>query len=397
MLRLAYFSPLPPGRSGIADYSRALLPRLAGRADINLFHEQPESVEPSLHDRWPIHPLDAFRARRWAFDLALYQMGNSSHHQAMYPYLLRYPGLVTLHESGLHHFLADTTLGQGDFAAYTRELGYTLGVAGVAFAHDIYAGRRPHPLYELPLNDRLVDRSLAVAVHSRAAEAEIAGRRPRALLRYIPALVEPWAGNSQRDRLGLPADAPVFAAAGQVTPEKQPALALRAFSRLRQRWPEAHFVFVGENHPAVDLGAHIAASSLAGAVTCTGHVATLDDFVGWLAAADVVLALRQPTIGESSAAALRALAAGRPLIVFDSGWYGELPGEVAIKVKPLDEDALLAAMEELAASPERRAAMGRAAVAYVARQHDPAAVAAAYLALIEELLARLAPGGALRG
>ncbi|MFO7538913.1 MAG: hypothetical protein R6X32_12780, partial [Chloroflexota bacterium] len=36
-LRLAYFSPLPPARSGIADYSAELLPHLARLADVTIF------------------------------------------------------------------------------------------------------------------------------------------------------------------------------------------------------------------------------------------------------------------------------------------------------------------------------------------------------------------------
>ena len=43
-LRIAYFSPLPPARSGIADYSRELLPALADHADLTLFTAQPASV-----------------------------------------------------------------------------------------------------------------------------------------------------------------------------------------------------------------------------------------------------------------------------------------------------------------------------------------------------------------
>ena len=36
LLRIAYFSPLPPARSGIADYSRELLPHLARHARLTL-------------------------------------------------------------------------------------------------------------------------------------------------------------------------------------------------------------------------------------------------------------------------------------------------------------------------------------------------------------------------
>ena len=45
-----------------------------------------------------------------------------------------------------------------------------------------------------------------------------------------------------------------------------------------------------------------------------------------LAASDVVVSLRSPTMGETSAAAVRALSLGKPLVVSDVGWFSELPG-----------------------------------------------------------------------
>ena len=53
-MRLAYFSPLGPQASGIADYSEELLPHLAEGADITLFVEgfRPSNVE--LVERLPV-------------------------------------------------------------------------------------------------------------------------------------------------------------------------------------------------------------------------------------------------------------------------------------------------------------------------------------------------------
>ena len=39
-MRLAYFSPLPPSKSGIADYSVELLPWLSLGAEISVFVEE---------------------------------------------------------------------------------------------------------------------------------------------------------------------------------------------------------------------------------------------------------------------------------------------------------------------------------------------------------------------
>jgi glycosyltransferase involved in cell wall biosynthesis len=397
-LRLAYFSPLPPDHSGIADYSRALLPYLAERAHMTLYVPRPETVERPLQQTFDIRPLTNYPAERWQYDLALYQMGNSVYHEAMYPIALRYPGVTILHDWGLHHFIAHTTAGRGNYAAYVREMGYALGTAGVEQAWAVYDGRRSHALFDLPLNNRLLDRSLAVIVHSHYVQTRLSAEkngtqafdRP---VRVIPALMERQPEAKRPPHLNLPADSLVFASAGLVTASKQPELVLRAFAQLRQELPQAHFLMIGEAHEEVDLPGLLSTLGLTDAVTCTGFVESLADFCGWLLAADVVVNVRYPTVGETSATALRALAAGRPVIVFDQGWYSELPDDVSIKVPPMDEAGLLAAMRQLARSPERRQAMGQAAVHYIQTHHDPAAVAGQYIAFLQELVAHYAANG----
>ena len=51
-----------------------------------------------------------------------------------------------------------------------------------------------------------------------------------------------------------------------------------------------------------------------------------DELWSLLEASDVVVSLRFPTMGETSAAAVRALSLGKPLVVSDVGAFRELPG-----------------------------------------------------------------------
>lgn len=108
MLSLAYFSPLPPARTGIADYSRELLPFLARRARVTLFTDAPPTDDVRSLAQYP---LADYGFRRWGYDAALFQMGNSEHHAPMVRVFRRYPGILVLHDAVLHHFLADQTAG----------------------------------------------------------------------------------------------------------------------------------------------------------------------------------------------------------------------------------------------------------------------------------------------
>jgi glycosyltransferase involved in cell wall biosynthesis len=186
--------------------------------------------------------------------------------------------------------------------------------------------------------------------------------------------------------LGLPAETLLFASAGQVTRNKQAEQLLRVFKELHRENKDTFLLFIGEVLPEVDLAGIVRELGLDECVGSTGYVATLGAFVDWIRTADIVVNLRHPTVGETSATALRALAAGRPLIVFDHGWYAELPDAVARKVPPLDDAALLDAMCALAASPEQRRHMGRDAAAYARQAHSPALVAGRYLAFLRRLI-----------
>jgi hypothetical protein len=95
--------------------------------------------------------------------------------------------------------------------------------------------------------------------------------------------------------------------------------------------------------------------------------------------------LRAPTMGETSGSAIRTLSLGKPVIVSDLGWFGELPDDVAFKVPVGDgeEAALVDAFERLA-EPGVAEEMGEAARRYVGSEHDVDRVAEQYVAALEQ-------------
>ncbi len=382
MHRLAYISPLPPATTGVADYSRELLPYLAQHIQLTCFATG--DVDPALRQAFTCLPLAAFAPRRWAFDAALFHLGNSHHHAGGYDLFRRHPGVLVLHEAVMHHFLADHTAGRGDFPAYTRELAYELGPAGADLALGIQFAGTPHPLFALPLTRRLLDLSLGIITHSRHAAAQVRALTDRPVA-AVPALVEPRTGHPRREQLGLPPETLLLGSFGLVTPARRVDVVLGALRRLRETRP-AHLLIAGDVQPTVPLDTLIAELELGEHVTRLGRVPDLAAFVDWLATVDVVVNLRQPTAGETSATALRALVAGRPLIVSDAGWYAELPPDVAVRLPATDAAALAETLANLANDEARRAALGSAARAYARREHHGERVAAAYLGALADFL-----------
>jgi len=90
--RLAYVSPLPPVRSGIADHSGELLPDLARYYRIELIVDQPEVSDLRLTANFPVRTTAWFEENGGLYDRILYQFGNSEHHRHMFKLIERHPG-----------------------------------------------------------------------------------------------------------------------------------------------------------------------------------------------------------------------------------------------------------------------------------------------------------------
>jgi glycosyltransferase involved in cell wall biosynthesis len=101
-----------------------------------------------------------------------------------------------------------------------------------------------------------------------------------------------------------------------------------------------------------------------------------------MAACDVLVNLRYPTMGETSGSVIRALSLGKPLLVSDVGWFSELPDDAVLKV-PVDEFEVRVIEAALGVAADNGASLGAAARAYVERGHALAAVADAYVAALE--------------
>jgi glycosyltransferase involved in cell wall biosynthesis len=367
-MKVAYFSPLPPDRSGIADYSALLLPALEQRIEV-------EVVRPGR-----TRPLAAT-------DVALYHVGNNPDaHGWIVDALRRRPGVVVLHDFVLHHLVAGLTIGRKDGHAYLAAMEREAGVPGRLLGYGVLEGRVP-PLWEVrpeefPLAGEVVDRALGLIVHSRYVEAHVREAGYEGTLWVVPHPAWPVPDLRRAQVEGEP----VFGCFGHLNESKRIPQLLEAFAAVRAEHPHARLLLVGPSSPAFDLNARLASAG----VTRDGVVR--EEYVEeqrlWelMAACDVVVALRAPTMGETSGTVVRALSLGKPLVVSDLGWFAELPDELALKV-PARVDgevpALAGALLGLAADERRRAEMGRAAREHAEREHDLDAAADRYVAALE--------------
>jgi SAM-dependent methyltransferase len=197
-----------------------------------------------------------------------------------------------------------------------------------------------------------------------------------------------------RARLGLDARTPLIGIFGFLKPYKRIAESLRAFLRLTRVVPEARLILVGEAHPELPLASMISSMGLSAHAR---HIdfTPIEDFNGYMAACDVVLNLRFPTVGESSGTLLRALGMGKAVVVSDVGSFREYPDEICLKapVDSSEEDYLFEYLNLLVTRPEVARELGARAAAWVSQECSWEVVARRYTDFLEAL----ASGKATRG
>jgi len=375
-MRVAFFSPLPPARSGIADYSEALLQSLKPLLDLEVFSGAGQSFDPKSFDAKP-------------FDIALYHVGNNACHGFVYETALRHPGVVVMHESNLHHLMADLTIKRGDWDQYVRECEYNGGAAAREFAERVRK-LEVGPDYEgVPMTRRLLESARGLVVHSHFMEAAMRAAGFTGPVAVIPhgAWIPAADRNGYRHKLGLDELTPLVGIFGFLKPYKRIAESLRAFRRLVRLEPNAKMILVGEPHPEFPIEPMIRSMGLAANVRMLGF-APIDEFVGYLGACDIVLNLRHPTVGESSGTLLRSLGLGKAVIVSEVGSFQEFPDDVCLKVPvgPGEEDLIFEYLNLLVSRPEIAKQLGSRAKDYVARECNWDTVARQYAGFLNAVV-----------
>ena len=90
--RLAWVTPMPPIRSGVAPYSSTLVHALKQHYDVTVITDTPD---PAQRDQ---QSTEWLLSNGHLFDRLCYQIGNSRHHQTIQDCARRWPGVVVMHD-----------------------------------------------------------------------------------------------------------------------------------------------------------------------------------------------------------------------------------------------------------------------------------------------------------
>lgn len=349
-MTVGFYSPLPPARTGVADYAAALLHELRRQGNVEI------------------------APRRCS--APLYHIGNNGLHRAIYRRALEQPGVAVLHDAVLHHFL----LGQLGEQAYIDEFVFNYGDWSRSLAQDLWRSRAASGAdsryFEFPMLRRVAERSRAVVVHNPAAAQAVLRHAPRAHVVEIPhLLLEPASAPSFaaamrfRQNLGVPGGAFLFGVFGFLRESKRLLNVLRAFDEVRSELPSAALLVAGS---FVSSDLQRAAAPLLNRPGII-RLPYLPERDFWLAASavDACINLRYPAAGETSGIAIRLMGIGKPVLLTAGPECSNFPEDACIRIAPGvgERDSLREHIVLLTSMNQVAAAIGQRGAEHVRARH----------------------------
>jgi len=366
--KIAWLSPLPPQRSGIANYSHWLVKGLAPDVDIDLYCDEPELVA-DLRDEFSVFPLHAFQQQRQKYDDLIYHLGNNSlFHREIYKLAWNFPGTIVLHDYNLSAFMHHAFYLKEDWQLYEQALSNSNGDLHKGVRNLVPRLRRNAGAF--PMSHAVVAKSRKVVVHHRWLKDQFPDADHVHVIPHFARLNQqpsPEQLAAFKQRFQIDDKQFVLTCLGFINTNKLPHLQVEVVKRLLEQGYPVKLVFAGETAPEVKrLQAEVAAGEYGEKIVFTGYLDEADYFSA-VFASDVMVNLRNPSMGEASGTLMHALAAAKPTIISDVNQYKEFPDRVCWKVTHDENEAqlLYEYLTVLLANRNVREALGENAIDYV--------------------------------
>lgn len=360
-------------KSGISDYSAVLVNVLKENFDITLFTADYEITERSVID-FPVIRYGRDKLNLDSFDHILYNMGNNAEfHSYIYDTALAHPGVIIQHDLVLFDFIWGyyKVNKKALFSSLYKKFSIEdfMSIKNAFKDHSINAELAS----KLPLNAELLRSGNRFITHSEytrnnilktglVSEKDITHIN---LIAQISETAVPMDKKKLLRKYNIPSDALLICAFGYIQPTKLNRETCHAVKSIVQKTGrKICYVMVGK-------GDYVNDELKDGLIIKTGFT-ELDEFNSFVHYADIIVNLRNPTMGETSGAMLRILQMGKICITNNGGWFSELPDDCVCKID-LDntEENLKNALISLISDAGKSNEMSINAAEYVRRNCSP--------------------------
>lgn len=379
---LLYVSPFGPMKSGISDYSEVLVQALKKEFDITILIEDYQLSNQKIKDDFIVLKNGRDFIDFDQYDYRIYNIGNNpDFHGYIYEICLKYPGMIILHDLVLYYLFvgyyqrkdklySQTYLQEGIKALEILKMAEKKNRIGLLEQKQL-AGM-------LSLNKELIKSGNKIMVHSwysynKLLESGLIKEDMIAKINLI-ALLNESDKNMPKEELfekyNIPQNAIIVSSLGYISKTKLNHNVCRVIRDINKKSEKkVCYVMVGEGDY---VNEYIDGKN----IIKTGYT-ELDEFNSFIDYSDIIVNLRNPSMGETSASMLRIMQKGKACIINDGGWFTELPEECVLKVNVNSiEDDLFKLFNELILKPEMANEIGNRAKSYVDKEHNESVVVA---------------------
>lgn len=389
--RMALITPWPKQQTGIANYVYKMVPYWAKHFEVDVFADQTivDDVEFLDNPYGQLYPIKELDEQHQNYDVLLYQIGNSSEfHTGVYQYLCKYPGVAEIHDYVLHPFFYHSFFLKRQYQEYQDALVRGYGRKGQEHYQAVRDKVQNPDNIQFPMAHSVAQIATKVIFHNHWSAEQI----QQECVHVIPLASFDYEPMEQRldeirrikRKIGLTDGEILLSLFGFVNQNKRPETILEVVKCLRDKGYPIRLVCWGKSNMD-SLDAIIAEKGLRECTAVTGFIDEVSYEIG-LELSDLVVNLRYPSMGESSATLCEAFKHGKAVIVSDLNQYTEFPDEVCWKI-PVghgEVECLTQMLEYLIEHPEVRQALGENAKAYADYVLAPAKVAEEYKRILVE-------------
>jgi glycosyltransferase involved in cell wall biosynthesis len=324
---LAWVSPLPPQKSGISIYSKVLLFSMRDDADIDIYYD---GVEPDqlIQKSFSCLPLKKLSQHFQKYDEVIYHIGNNTaFHKNIYKYAWNYPSTLLVHDWNIQHFMKEAFDNKRD-REYYKEAESIFNRVDI----DETSKRLPSMV------DAIVAKSKRVIVHHQWVKKQLHRRDHVEVIPLFSFIEEAYTHDdiaSLRGKFNVSDKIFLITVFGDVNHNKLPSVVIEAIKLLIDEGYPIELLFVGKiQNETRDLFTTLT-FPYNKKIRVTDYVESLE-YYSYLYASDLIINLRNPSMGEASFTLAEALYAKKPIIIGDLNQYKEFPDHVIAGKIPYD-------------------------------------------------------------
>jgi hypothetical protein len=199
--KIAFFTPLPPIKSGISDYSVDILNALSVYFDIDVYIDNGYSPNCELNSQISIYNHNQFIKNCNEYFDVIYQVGNSEYHVYMWDYIRRYKGTVVLHDYNLHGVAQFAALHKNNDEKQYKEIllyDYESDVVN-DYIEKLHSGNTHIKIYDMETNGFITNHANKIIVHSNEAKEKLLKKDIHRNVKTIShyAKIEPLVDNNE--------------------------------------------------------------------------------------------------------------------------------------------------------------------------------------------------------